>query len=245
MPELPYGDVLIHAGDLTQGGSPEELQAQLDWLDRQPHTHKIAVAGNHDIALDKEKAAQHGFDRLTRESLRWGSVVYLEDSAATLKLSGVRPLSVFGHPSTRKNGNWAFQHDRDADCFTNRAVDNVDILITHSPPQFHLDGSGAGWGDKFLLRELWRVKPRLHVFGHIHESHGKDRLTYDSFERHYEHARAGIAGLWSLICMALLLVQMSILPGLSRRAKQTILVNAAAVGGLNDAERRRVQVVHL
>lgn len=52
-PCLPPGDILIHAGDLTQSGTYEELQAALNWLKRQPCTYKIVVTGNHDVLLDK------------------------------------------------------------------------------------------------------------------------------------------------------------------------------------------------
>lgn len=37
-PHLPFGDVLIHAGDLTQSGSLGELKATVAWLKSQPHT---------------------------------------------------------------------------------------------------------------------------------------------------------------------------------------------------------------
>ena len=50
-PEVPPGDILIHAGDLSQSGSIEEIQAQLDWLKAQPHEHKVFIAGNHDLAF--------------------------------------------------------------------------------------------------------------------------------------------------------------------------------------------------
>lgn len=46
------GDLLIHAGDLTQSGSMEELDAQIEWLDRQPHRYKVVIAGNHELCLD-------------------------------------------------------------------------------------------------------------------------------------------------------------------------------------------------
>jgi 3',5'-cyclic AMP phosphodiesterase CpdA len=49
---LPDGDVLIHAGYLTQSGSMKELKATVDWLRAQPHPNKIVVAGNHDLCLD-------------------------------------------------------------------------------------------------------------------------------------------------------------------------------------------------
>jgi len=40
---IPDGDLLIHAGDLTNAGTPAELQAQIDWLDSLPHKHKVAI----------------------------------------------------------------------------------------------------------------------------------------------------------------------------------------------------------
>ena len=43
--QLPDGDLLLHAGDLTEGGTFEELQEQLDWLNNQPHRHKVVIAG--------------------------------------------------------------------------------------------------------------------------------------------------------------------------------------------------------
>jgi len=44
-PQLPDGDLLLHAGDLTEAGTFKELQEQLDWLNNQPHRHKVVIAG--------------------------------------------------------------------------------------------------------------------------------------------------------------------------------------------------------
>lgn len=51
----------------------------------------------------------------------------------------------------------------------------VDILVTHGPPLGHGDrcrgGNRAGCGN--LLEEIeGRIRPKLHVFGHIHEDYG-------------------------------------------------------------------------
>jgi hypothetical protein len=43
-PKLPDGDLLLHAGDLPQSGSLEELRSQIEWLDSQPHRFKVAIA---------------------------------------------------------------------------------------------------------------------------------------------------------------------------------------------------------
>ena len=52
-----------------------------------------------------------------------------------------------------------------------------DILLTHGPPKGHLDQGGKGCPQ--LLREIWRVRPRLVVFGHIHEGYEREHISYD------------------------------------------------------------------
>jgi 3',5'-cyclic AMP phosphodiesterase CpdA len=42
---LPPGDVLIHAGDLTNQGSFSELRKTIDWLEKADFEIKVVVAG--------------------------------------------------------------------------------------------------------------------------------------------------------------------------------------------------------
>lgn len=44
-PKLPPGDILIHAGDLTNQGSYDELQRTVEWLERSDFEAKIVIAG--------------------------------------------------------------------------------------------------------------------------------------------------------------------------------------------------------
>lgn len=44
-PKLPAGDVLIHAGDLTNQGSEAELKKTVGWLEKTDFQAKIVVAG--------------------------------------------------------------------------------------------------------------------------------------------------------------------------------------------------------
>jgi predicted phosphodiesterase len=44
-PSLPRGDVLIHAGDLTNQGSFTELKKTATWLEKADFEAKIVVAG--------------------------------------------------------------------------------------------------------------------------------------------------------------------------------------------------------
>ena len=46
IPPLPSDTILVHAGDLTDNGTLEELKLALEWLSNQPHPHKIFIAGN-------------------------------------------------------------------------------------------------------------------------------------------------------------------------------------------------------
>jgi Icc-related predicted phosphoesterase len=55
----------------------------------------------------------------------------------------------------------------------------VDVLVTHTPPLGHgdfnswnkMDGLLAGCAELLNTVEM-RVKPKVHVFGHIHQKHG-------------------------------------------------------------------------
>jgi Calcineurin-like phosphoesterase len=79
---VPDGDVLIHAGNLTQHGSFAEVQSMLDWLNSLPHRHKILVAGNRDMVLDQvycNLLRHEGFHERDAEDLDFGSVQYLQD----------------------------------------------------------------------------------------------------------------------------------------------------------------------
>ena len=48
---IPDGDIIIHAGDLTEGGTKREVSQFISWFSSLPHTHKVFIAGNHDYYL--------------------------------------------------------------------------------------------------------------------------------------------------------------------------------------------------
>lgn len=50
---VPDGDLLIHAGDLTDDGSLDAIQKQMDWLATLPHRHKVVIAGNHECVASQ------------------------------------------------------------------------------------------------------------------------------------------------------------------------------------------------
>jgi Icc-related predicted phosphoesterase len=60
----------------------------------------------------------------------------------------------------------------------------TDILITHGPPKDILDlcYSKDHAGCEFLREEILnRIKPKYHVFGHIHETYGTEVIGETTF----------------------------------------------------------------
>ena len=226
-PKLPSGDILIHAGDLTQSGSYREMCDALSWLREQPFQHKIVIAGNHDTLLEASRADGE------RDSLDWGDITYLENSYSTLKLPSGRTVKVFGSPHSPKHGNSTFQYPRGLDVWTDIVPSDLDILVTHAPPKTHLD---LGYGCEHLLRALWRTRPTLHVFGHIHEGYGEEWLCFDGLQRAYEDTLNAEGGLWNLVRVVYYFVCSRIWP---RTGSSCRLVNASMVGGLRDEKRRQ------
>jgi len=187
---IPSGDVLIHAGDLTNAGTLAEIQAQIDWLSSLPHLHKIAIAGNHDTYLDPRsrrtlsESDQSGF-------LDWRNIHYLQHDSVTLTLKDHK-IIIYGAPQipTCGGSNFAFQYPRGEDAWSDTIPTNVDILVTHTPPKYHLDLFSPSLGCEWLLKETWRVRPRLHVFGHVHAGAGTEVVLWDDAQKAYERGMA-------------------------------------------------------
>lgn len=73
--------------------------------------------------------------------------------------------------------NWAFNLPRDSpeiESVWNGIPIDTDVLITHGPPANILDVTfdKVHAGCPRLLKRVVEVKPKLHVFGHIHEGYG-------------------------------------------------------------------------
>ncbi|TQN69700.1 putative rhamnogalacturonate lyase C [Colletotrichum shisoi] len=283
-PRLPPGDILVHAGDLTASGTRGELRRALDWLKAQPHRHKIVVAGNHDLCLDeslsssgiggRSPVAGRSRDEKADESaggqddddddegnpLDWGDITYLNRTSTTLRLPGrPRGIRVYGSPYTPRYGAWAFQYPRspDEDPWAGAVPASTDVLVTHGPPKGHMDDPRGGWGCELLLRELWRARPRLHVFGHVHCGHGRETVAFDPLQAAYEDVvlREAVARAsgdptawargWAALGQCLAAWVHVWWGGGRRRPGETVLVNAAVVGGIRDRLVREAIVVKI
>jgi predicted phosphohydrolase len=159
---VPDGDVLVHAGDLTARGRREELEAFNDWLGGLPHRHKLVIAGNHDWVCARKP-------RLTPQLL--SNATYLCDKQVVID-----GYQFYGCPWQPRFFDWAFNLDPpQLRQVWARVPDGIDVLITHTPPQGVLDSTvrGVAAGCAELAAALPRIRPRLHLFGHIHEAYGQ------------------------------------------------------------------------
>jgi len=165
-PELPSGDILIHAGDMTMCGRIDETWRQLPWLSRQvPHFKKvIVVPGNHEIGWEESFNEQH---KLFVDA----GITLLNDTHLI-----VDGFKIHGSPVQPWFHDWEFNRERGNDIRKHWLLipEDTGILITHGPPYEILDRceDGRRVGCEDLLEFVYKIKPKLHVFGHIHEAYG-------------------------------------------------------------------------
>ncbi|KOC17314.1 Ser/Thr protein [Aspergillus flavus AF70] len=193
--KLPAGDVLIHAGDLTNQGSITELRKTINWVAAADFEVKIVICGNHDITLDPNFYAKHGpkfhnqrledpqecIEVVTASS----SIVFLRHQSALVRLT--RPngpntiFKVFGSPFSQSPGTWAWGYESvDAAALWSRIPLDTDLVVTHTPPHSHCDrrATGGSVGCEALRQALARVRPSLAICGHVHESRGYERVRW-------------------------------------------------------------------
>ena len=174
--ELPPGDVLVLAGDIldNESGEPDEdaelQEKRLPELDAflaiLPYKHILLIAGNHDWVFEKRPGSQKKLPHAT----------YLQDDS--VEIEGVK---FHGSPWQPLFLNWAFNLPRGGPELLERwkqIPSDTDVLITHGPPHGILDE--VPWrkpplhvGCELLRERVDVLRPKVHVFGHIHDSYGR------------------------------------------------------------------------
>jgi Icc-related predicted phosphoesterase len=137
------------------------------WFAELPAKAVVCIGGNHDFLLQQR-------------AFPFANATVLEDTE--IEVDGLR---IYGSPWCPELSGFAYYAtESDLIGYWRKIPSGIDILVTHTPPYGILDCPTAGTpnlGCPHLRRELERIKPRLHVFGHIHASFGSqvdDSTTY-------------------------------------------------------------------
>lgn len=180
-PKLDGGDLLIVAGDLTARDEPYQHQNVLYWLGQQDYKKVIFIAGNHDGCYES-KYYNLNYVNFLYEFGPKKTITYLQDSGCEFE-----GLKIWGSPWTPEFCNWHFMLPRHSDELQAKwdlIPNDTDILITHGPALGILDYTspnkiGDRLGCNMLRKAVERVKPKLHVFGHIHGGYGQMLLKHE------------------------------------------------------------------
>ncbi|RAL00402.1 40S ribosomal eS8 domain-containing protein [Aspergillus ibericus CBS 121593] len=175
---------------------------------RTDHTAPSATSGSENVSAGKAEAGRlENLDEIrelyTGSEAREKGIRYLEEGMYRFRLGDGRVFSVYASPYTPEFCQWAFAYERGVDRFNPVVAGEgegypvgdggplhpvpdypgVDIMITHGPPYGILDQVVPGHmsvGCEHLFRAVKRARPRLHVFGHIHEGYGAVRKEWSS-----------------------------------------------------------------
>jgi Icc-related predicted phosphoesterase len=178
-PKLEGGDILIMSGDISFVGNAIDF-AEFDfWLGKIKHQYKaiIVTPGNHDLGSQRNPSL---FKSLITNA------TYLVNEPAT-----ILGLKFWVSPMTPTFMNWAWMADRGASIkrYWDMIPEGTDVIVTHGPPFGILDACPdmddstklVNVGCEELLKAVQRIKPRLHIFGHIHEGHGQVTIDGTTF----------------------------------------------------------------
>lgn len=179
--DLIGGDLLLHGGDfMTSGYSKYEAEEFFKWFDSiDNYEYKTFIAGNHDRVMQDIPDEMQGI--LTA----YKTIDYLQDDECVMYYDGPngdRPednIRIYGSPWQPEFYNWAFNLPRNGPGLASKweaIPDNTDILITHGPPYGILDDTegrrGQHLGCELLRERVNAIRPKIHIFGHIHSGHG-------------------------------------------------------------------------
>lgn len=171
--DLPGGDLLLHAGDISSMGYQHEVQQFCKWFNNvENYDHKIFIAGNHDWGF------QNNVEKFMEIVNSYKTVDYIQDETISVG-DDDKMVNIYGSPWQPEFYNWAFNLPKNGVELAAKwdaIPDNTDILITHGPAFGVLDTvAGKMWdnlGCQLLTNKIKSIKPKIHVCGHIHSGYG-------------------------------------------------------------------------
>ena len=188
--DLPGGDLLIHAGDMSSMGYKREIEDFCKWFDGiNNYDHKVFIAGNHDWGfINQIQLSLTGEAEVPDETQQilnsYKTFDYLFDSEVLLSATekdGTEKyrVNVYGSPWQPEFYNWAFNLPRRGENLKSvweRIPETTDILVTHGPAYGFVDTvyyrPAEHLGCELLTERIGIIKPKIHVCGHIHTGYG-------------------------------------------------------------------------
>lgn len=167
---MPEGDVLICAGDFSGIGNNLDIINFNETLKRFKHEFKILCPGNHDRFLE------HSYDL--------GEVILDQAFLLCDQEVVIKGIKFYVTPWTPTFYNWSFMlSEEELKKKFEYIPEDTNVLISHGPPFGILDknNKGINCGSKALLERVKKVKPKYHVFGHIHQNYGIEEIEDTKF----------------------------------------------------------------
>ena len=172
--EVPDGDVLIHAGDMTNFGTIAEIYQVAEWMRTLPHKHKLIICGNHEREIYKSLGEKEAVK--TMEALFSGVAEFIHER--TFEIDGIK---FYGQSKTPEffDWGWMYKGGQEALDIWARMPYDIDVLVAHGPPFTFADLCVDYQTKKYKrvgcpeqLEVLKKIKPKLLICGHIHYSQG-------------------------------------------------------------------------
>lgn len=170
---LPHADILIHTGDFSIGGHYREYEIFNEWLAKFHFKHKIVTLGNHDLDFYME----NDVDAYDEADIKLKNATILDRVDGVTNMLGINFYAV----------SWNYDHEWDFKVKKGVVIEKnyykipddqpIDILLTHGPARGYLDLINSGSAE--LQQQIFKTKPKLHLFGHIHCMHGVAEKRHD------------------------------------------------------------------
>lgn len=158
--DLPKADIIVHSGDISWNGLEHQAMDFMEWFCNLNYHYKIFVAGNHDDFLENKQieGLPENCHYLCNSGVEienikfWGIPYFISD-----ELQGFTPQLMAKIPN------------------------NTDILVTHRPPFGILDTTDNSYGCPDLLQAIIKIRPKYHLFGHVHMAYGIEKSVHTIF----------------------------------------------------------------
>lgn len=184
---IPKCDVLVHSGDFSMIGGKKEVEDFFEWVvSLSQCKYKCIVAGNHDLSFDPLRGGNMGTKPEWLSDLLFEFTAKLDNGNYYLENNSceIEGVKFWGSPTSSwfHGDRWAFNvREPEAHKLYSTIPLGVDVLITHGPAYTYGDwcvNCACYVGDHALEYHVKRVKPLIHLFGHIHESYGYQKTSF-------------------------------------------------------------------